>query len=200
MKPNERFLKQGKVFWANVRTISEAVGYTEKKRKSKASDTSEEQPSRIKIPDILEVKNALLKLGLKSTYLITKEDQLTEFGKQIFSYFEYRADVLNNFVEPHLMDKKRAKEEFEKLKSELHPKCPLPQIKQKGEKKAYAYFTGIINMLIEANLEGFPCNYDPQQLTAITRNYAPLRTLARRVDGAFPAIVDPTAVWEIKEY
>ena len=28
----------------------------------------------------------------------------------------------------------------------------------------------------------------------------PLRTLARRVDGAFPSVVDPIAIWEIKEY
>ena len=27
----------------------------------------------------------------------------------------------------------------------------------------------------------------------------PLRTLARRVDGAFPSAVNPVAVWEIKE-
>jgi len=27
-----------------------------------------------------------------------------------------------------------------------------------------------------------------------------LRTLARRVDGAFPSPVDPVAIWEIKEY
>jgi hypothetical protein len=29
---------------------------------------------------------------------------------------------------------------------------------------------------------------------------APLRTLARRVDGAFPGTKNPIAVWEIKEY
>ena len=34
----------------------------------------------------------------------------------------------------------------------------------------------------------------------MTRDGAPLRTLARQVDGAFPSIVNPIAVWEIKEY
>src|ERR1019366_5521278 len=34
----------------------------------------------------------------------------------------------------------------------------------------------------------------------VTREGAPLRTLARRVDGAFPSTVNPIAVWEIKEY
>jgi len=55
-------------------------------------------------------------------------------------------------------------------------------------------------MLIEANVESLPCNYNPQELTTITRNREPFRTLARRVDGAFPAPVNPIAVWEIKEY
>lgn len=34
----------------------------------------------------------------------------------------------------------------------------------------------------------------------VTANGTPLRTFARRVDGAFPSVVDPVAVWEIKEY
>ena len=72
--------------------------------------------------------------------------------------------------------------------------------KQKGAKKTYAYFTGIINMIIEANVAGIPCDYDPRKLTTVTHRGAPLRTLARRIDGAFPRPVDPIAVWEIKEY
>jgi hypothetical protein len=72
--------------------------------------------------------------------------------------------------------------------------------KQSKEKKKPAYFTGIINMLIDANLRGLPCNYNPQELTTVTRKREPFRTLARRVDGAFPGPVDPLAVWEIKEY
>src|SRR5207248_3534551 len=63
-----------------------------------------------------------------------------------------------------------------------------------------AFFTGIINMLIEANIQGLPCEYDPRELTTVTLNGAPLRTLARRVDGAFTSAVNPIAIWEIKEY
>jgi len=37
-------------------------------------------------------------------------------------------------------------------------------------------------------------------LTTITQGDRPLRTLARRVDGAFPAVINPVAIWEIKEY
>jgi hypothetical protein len=72
--------------------------------------------------------------------------------------------------------------------------------KQKGPKKAPAYLTGIINMLIESNSGTLPCNFDPRELTTVTREDVPLRTLARRVDGAFPAAVNPIAVWEVKEY
>ena len=55
-------------------------------------------------------------------------------------------------------------------------------------------------MLIEANAKDMRCDYDPRVLTTITREGKPLRTLARRIDGAFPCTVDPVAVWEIKEY
>jgi hypothetical protein len=34
----------------------------------------------------------------------------------------------------------------------------------------------------------------------VVRNGSPLRTLARRVDGAFPSAVNPVAIWEVKEY
>ena len=72
--------------------------------------------------------------------------------------------------------------------------------KQRGEKHGPAYLTCIVNMLIEAHSRGHPCDYDPRNLTKFTRNDVPLRTLARRVDGAFPSTINPTAVWEIKEY
>ena len=98
------------------------------------------------------------------------------------------------------MDVDKARNNFENLRSTLNPNCPIPLNKQKGEKKAPAYFTGMINMLIEANSAGHSCDYDPRKLTTVTKDRKPLRTLARRVDGAFPSIVNPVAVWEIKEY
>jgi len=72
--------------------------------------------------------------------------------------------------------------------------------KQKGDKRAHAFLTCLVNMMIEANAGDTDCNYDPRELTTITKDNAPLRTLARRVDGAFPSGVNPVAIWEIKEY
>lgn len=188
MKAERKFKKQPKSFWANVRLISQKVGYTVK------------HENIVKIPTMDDIKIAYTELGLDISEIIDKNDNLTKMGNTLNAYFRHRADVLNNYVEPRLMDADRAKEEFQRLKSEFSPKCPIPMNKQKGDKKSPAYFTGIINMLIEAHSEGFPCNYAPKELTSITRNNFPIRTFARWVDGAFPNSINPIAIWEIKEY
>lgn len=139
-------------------------------------------------------------LGLSAAHIADGAGRPTDLGGILSAYFEFRADVLNNYVRGRLMDVTRARETFEHLKEQLCPTCPLPMNKQKGEKKAASYFTGIINMIIEANAEGVSCNYDPRELTSVTSCGTPLRTLARRFDGAFPSTVNPIAVWEIKEY
>jgi hypothetical protein len=72
--------------------------------------------------------------------------------------------------------------------------------KQKGEKKGEAYLTGIINMMVEQGIGDLPCDYDPRVLTTITHKGVPVRTLSRRVDGAFPSSINPIAIWEVKEY
>ena len=55
-------------------------------------------------------------------------------------------------------------------------------------------------MLIEANSKGYDCNYNPKELSAFTHNCFPVRSLSRRVDGSFPNVINPIALWEIKEY
>jgi hypothetical protein len=188
MKANNEFLNLPKSFWAAIRTIGQACGYTER------------GTGQIKIPKIEEIEKAFDSLSLDKTKLRNNSGNLSEYASQIISYCEYRANVLNTFVEPRLMDVKRAKAEFERLKRKLKPKCPLPMNKQKGKKKSPNYFTGIINMLVETATGGLPCEYDPRVLTTVTKNGLPVRTLARRIDGAFPSAVNPIAVWEIKEY
>ncbi len=207
MKANSQFSIMPKSFWATIRTISQKVGYTVQKNGDRI----------VKVPSLDEIEKAFKALNLQ-TNTIVGQNKPTQLADDLISYFEYRADVLNNYVEPRLMDaallKNKegkelnadqkdvglAKEVFNNIKAELKPTCPLPMNKQKGEKKAESYLTGIINMLVEANLNGLPCDYDPRGLTTVTRNDVPLRTLARRVDGAFPNVVNPTAIWEIKEY
>ena len=119
---------------------------------------------------------------------------------KLVEYFTYRAGLLVNQVEPNLMDATQAKKEFAALKKKLKPTCPLPMNKQKGKMKKPAYFTSMVNMLIEAGAKGHQCDYDPRALTTVTSDGVPLRTFARRMDGAFPSVLNPVAVWEIKEY
>lgn len=188
MKPNPKFLNQPKSFWAIVRSLGQTIGYTKR------------GAGQVKVPTVEEASAGYGKLRLDKSQLVAEDNSPTETSDLLTEYFEYRAAILNDFVEPRLMDAERAKNEFEKLRAHLNPTCPIPMNKQKGAMKAPAYLTAIINMIIEHESNGMPCDYDPRELTTITRNGEPLRTLARRVDGAFPSPINPIAIWEIKEY
>jgi hypothetical protein len=188
MRADPRFLSQPRAFWANVRTISQGVGYTARGARI------------VRVPTLREVADVFGQLDLNIEYIQNPYGTPTDFGNLLLEYFVYRAEVLNAYVEPRLMDADRARAVFEDLRASLNPTCPLPLNKQKGAKKAPAYLTGMINMLIQAHSGQYPFDLDPRQLTTVTRDGVPVRTLARRVDGAFPGPVNPIAIWEVKEY
>ena len=187
MRPDSRFLGKPKSFWANVRTLGQHLGYVVR--------NSEE----IRVPTIDEMREALSDLKLNPD-AVGSTAKPTALGKTLREYFAYRAKVLAQEVEPNLMRAGEAKKLYTSLKNKLKPTCPQPMNKQKGPKRAPAYLTCMVNMLIAREAAGLECDFDPRELTTFTLNGAPLRTLARRVDGAFPAVVNPVAVWEIKEY
>lgn len=188
MTASPRFLNQPKQFWAYVRSISQKVGYTMRGE------------GQIKVPSVDEMARALTSLGLDPGRLTESDGKPSQIGKTLGAYYAYRAKMLNEFVEPRLMAAGRARQLFAGLIAELKYDGPIPMNKQKGEKKAPAYLTALINMLIRAHTDGMPCDFDPRALTTVTLDGSPLRTLARRVDGAFPSAVNPIAIWEIKEY
>ncbi len=196
MIPDERFLRQPKRFWANVRLLSQHIGYTERS----AAKREQEGGGYIKVPNLSEINDAFSALDLTSDHVCISPTNLTPFGQILIKYFRYRAQILNEQVSRNLMNGSEAKYEFDRLKKKLEPGCPIPMNKQKGNKKAPAYFSGIVNMIVEANADGLPCNYNPLELTTFTQDRQPIRTMARRVDGAFPSTVNPVALWEIKEY
>lgn len=189
MQPDLRFssVPNPKEFWANVRAISQQCGYTQRNTK------------QVKVHSIEQMVTGMRKAGLGTVHL-ERNRQPTDLANNLHQYFEYRADVLNNVVRRQLMDVQQARDLYQRLKDELCPRCHLPKNLQKDEKAGPAYLAGMVNMLMEANTEGLPCDYNPGKLTAITRNGAPLRTLARRLDGGFPSTVNPIGVWEVKEY
>jgi hypothetical protein len=188
VKPHPRFLNLPKHFWANVRSISQHAGYT-------ARGTGQ-----ILVPDLSVIVGSLKELGLSTAHVIDDTLKPTVLGANLVQYFAYRADVLNKFVEPRLMNADQAAAAFDKVLTSTKSTRAVTMNKQKGDKKKPAYLTAIVGMLIEANIDGLPCDFDPRELTTFTHMGAPLRTLARRVDGAFPSAKNPIAVWEIKEY
>jgi hypothetical protein len=185
VRPSQQFLRKSKSFWASVRSLSQHVGYS--------------KGNTIIVPSVQQMAGAFRDLGLDDGKLISHGAR-TPLAGDLTEYFSERARVLMQHVEPRLMDADRARTVFQDLRRRFHPQCPLPMNKQKGDKRAEAFLTGIVNMFVERHAGGLPCDYDPRELTTITRDAAPLRTLARRVDGAFPSTVNPVAVWEIKEY
>jgi hypothetical protein len=193
MIPNEKFRNQNLEFWANIKLLNQRLGYTERKSK-KIPNLGFVIPTKNQIKEVFRDEN------LNSSRLVNANNELTEFGSLLIEYMLFRGQVLLQHVEPNLMNKAQAKALFDQKRAELNPTCPLPMNKQTGEKSDYAFLTGLVNMLIQANKGQSSCDFDPRELTAITVDNFPVRTLSRRVDGAFPSIKDPKAIWEIKEY
>jgi hypothetical protein len=184
--PNPEFQRLPKPFWAAVRSISQHCGYT--------------TGGAIKVPSIDEMRAAYAALGLEPTTLDLPLVGGRSTGQVLHDYFIHRARALTEDVEPALMDVDQARTEFQRLRGELTSRCPFPMNKQKAAMKAEAYLACMVNMLVEAHSAGHPVDYDPHELTTVTAGGAPLRTLSRRVDGAFPSTVNPIAIWEVKEY
>ncbi len=181
------YASQPMEFWADVRTISQGVGYTVRGE------------NRIKVPTAVEVAEYYERLHLDFGHLVSGR-LWTSTGRLLFDYFQYRAEVLEQSVKPLLMDAEQARMLYEETRDALQPRLDPPMNKQRGEKRQVAYLTALVNMAVEDATQGYSCDYDPRSLTLVTQGDRPLRTLARRVDGAFPSVVNPIALWEIKEY
>jgi hypothetical protein len=187
MRPDPRFISLSKDFWAAVRSLGEDIGYTVRGK------------GILKVPTLPEMTEAFFRLSLDPALLKGSTGQ-TELATTLIAYFKHRADVLTNYVEPRLMNAEQAAALFAEIKDSFRSARSIPMNKQKGEMKKPAYLTALVNMMIEKHAPTLPINFDPRQLTTVTLKGRPLRTLARRVDGACPSPVNPIAIWEIKEY
>ncbi len=174
-------------FWAHIRSLSQTLGYTDR------------STGNIKVPTLNQILSAMTQLDLLSDHLV-QNGRPTQYAKQLLEYFEYRASLLNSTVQHQLMDAATAKAMYDKLLKVQKYKLPTVMNKQKSAKKQVAYLTAMVNMLIETHAKGISFDHNPMQLTTVTKDGKPVRTLARRVDGAFPSAVNPVAIWEIKEY
>lgn len=177
-------------FWAMIKYVSETLGYTVRGQ------------GIVRAYSIDEIDDLVSQNGIVVDYDIIKTAEM---------YFKMRADLLNNVVRHKLMDANEAKEAFEYLYP-LHLdngfKCKIPMNKQKGPMKQVAFFTAIINIIAEDTIRhssaydgsiGF--NDDPRGLAYVfdDENHI-IGAFSRRFDGAYPNIINPRMVWEIKEY
>jgi hypothetical protein len=188
MVPNPKYQNKPLEFWANIKLLSQHIGYTDR------------NTTLIKIPKYSEILSTYDGLNLSKEKLLLKDNTPSAYMKSIVGYFKYRGDILNSSVKNLLMNQKEAKKEFKLLLNKLTPFCPLPMNKQKGKMREHAFFTCMINMLIESNLKGKKCNFDPKELNTFTHCNRPGIVMARRVDGAYPSTLNPKTIWEIKEY
>ncbi|HMI85611.1 MAG TPA: hypothetical protein VK550_16050 [Polyangiaceae bacterium] len=191
MKPAPQFSAMPASFWAHVKLVSEGLGYSGKAAKG--------APKPLRRYTLPEVRALFEKLSLTGDHLAVIGPS-GPFGQQLCDYLNLRSEALERQVAPALMNRDEARAEFERLRALHSPRCLLPMNKQKGEKRHNAYLAGIVNILTEEGLGTKPFNGNPLGLTTITRDGVPLRTLSRRMDGAYPDIVNPHAVWEVKEY
>ena len=183
MKPNESFLHQSAEFWAIVRYASEQLKYSKRaKRGSKVK--------KLRRYTLDEMAKFSVTLGI--------DDEI--IGKA-HKYMNYRAEILESTVRDQLMKRSQAARVFKELRATHNPKCYLPRNKQKGKKKHYSYFTCIVNILTEQCLGADSFVDNPGQLPIVRDPAGKLvKTLSRRIDGAFPTLDSPMALWEIKEY
>lgn len=187
MEPSTTFSSQDKRFWAHVRWISQEMGYSVRGKDA------------VSVPEFERTCIRLRERGLGIHHLIA-DGEPTDFGETLWAYFRYRAQMLNGHVREMLMNVDEAAALFEELKERYSPKTAIPMNKQTLEKKKPNYLAAMVNTLVEAHLDGLDCNYNPRELTTITRDGEPLRTFSRWLDGAVPDTVNPIAVWENKEF
>ena len=189
MQADNRFRKQPREFWAQVKLLSEELGYS-----SRGGDAALRRYS------LLDLHSAYTKRGLSAQHLGTASSPTSE-AQLLVDYLNFRAESLETLVKPNLMNREQAKAEFERIHDAFPTaQCKLPMNKQKDEKKHYSYLTCIVNLLTEKTLGPGKFVDDPRGLLTFTSDHKPTRTFARRLDGAFPSINNPEACWEIKEY
>lgn len=210
MRADARFIEQGSAFWAYVRAITEALRSSRRGTDRVAAFTLDEM-----IQALRNLNRPAEKLGTSSAP--------TELGILLKDYFQYRADLLNEQVRRDLMIASEAEELYSQVRSSVAQGAPTPVLdrngkvvaetvtvagrvirvpmnKQKNEKRAPSYLTGIVNLLVANALAGRECDYDPQRIPVIDHHGGLYAALSRRMDGSYPSTVNPIAMWELKEY
>lgn len=186
MRALDEFSGMPAEFWALVKFVSRELGY------------SERGTGRIKRYDTDAIAGALSRRGLDP-------DGHSRTLARVAGYVDARAEMLEYEVRPNLMDREEVRAAFEKMRERVRPPQTLIIMnKQRGQKCHEAYLTSMVNMLtyeaLMATHGSAAFDSDPKGPLTFARDGMPLRTLYRRMDGAYPDVNHPSATWEIKEY
>lgn len=186
MRALDEFRDRSPEFWALVKLASQEIGY------------SERGTGQLKRYSSAVIADALRGRDLDPGGYEQMVDSAAE-------YVAARANLLETYAKPNLMNREEARAVFERIKDEVSPPPWLIVMnRQRGPKRHEAYLTCIVNMLTYATLMsmhgGAHFNADPRASLTFARDGMPLRTLFRRMDGAYPDVNHPHAAWEIKEY
>lgn len=187
MKPDLRFVNQSLAFWAIVKLASEKCGYSTRA-------TKKNPIAKVKCLTLEQIRSALEKQGIDLS--LVSEGQVA----LVCAYTEFRANLLNNIVEPALMDRADAEKLFQKVKARVNPTHDIPNNRQKGEKKHKAFFSAIVGILAEEVLGATDLVNDAKCLSILTSDGELQGVFSRRFDGAVPDTINPIAIWEVKEY
>ncbi|HEY3800506.1 MAG TPA: hypothetical protein VGL58_19310 [Caulobacteraceae bacterium] len=188
MKPDIRFIGQAPRFWANVKLISEQIGYS-----VRGGRGANKALQRYDLADIERVYEAE---GLDTDF--TRREKA--FFEEVLLYLNYRAEAIEGRVRPLLMDRAEAQKAYDQLLKSLASGRAPSMNKQKGEKRHPAYLASMVSLIAEKVLGDGGFVDDARRLSVLSRDGIAEVAFSRRYDGAMPTIANPIAVWEIKEY
>lgn len=94
-------------------------------------------------------RNSSRRPAFDATVVATPKGRPTAFGQRLLDYLNYRLGELRA-IEARLMDADDAEAVFKEVKRRTKSTRSFAENKQSGEKKRVAYFTAIVNMLVDA--------------------------------------------------
>lgn len=188
MKPNDRFRSLPASFWANVKLVSEQAGYSIRARNGESK--------QLRSYTLDDVRAVYSQEGLDPTRI----DQDDRLFKMVVEYLNYRAETINRQIQPLFMNRDEAAEAYHRLVRVTGSNRSPSMNKQKGEKRHPAYLASMVSLIAEKVLGADGFVDDARRLAVLISGGVAQYTFSRRYDGAFPDVVNPVAVWEIKEY
>lgn len=183
MFASEEFLAKDRGFWAYVRIISAATGYT---------DRSTGNPKKY---DKSDVNKTIDKRNIAPEPVLTNST-LTDLGKSVIKYLNFRADKVSKAINLF-----RSGEEAESDFDDMAGDYELDhfQTNKQGNNKPL-FLANTVNLVLEKEFD-LDFNPNPRDLVTISDDNGELATtLSRRLDGACPALHNPAAIWEVKEF